>query len=284
SLAEVHKHFSWLPTALQVEKTQNIKGLANIGIIGGNNVGFFQEYCQSAKAMISKNEAVLPLINKGTFNQILDEFFFYCLAAEKGLEIDYLINTSPEVSIKHVLRFNLVPLMDKYIHLVGIAKQSKYSCEQLELRFKYEFPEEYRFISRVISDKMPGVWDMESLETERLQRIYRTLPVLYECTVDQIVEKRIVLNEKYTIKENIGEQEEAATYSLHVETPEGVITSELREQDQLMAYFISPVSINDLLEELSSYNQDKQYLETQKIKLVDFALEKILIDGTLEFI
>src|SRR5690606_15158087 len=113
--------------------------------IGGNDIDFFQEFCEVSSSLLERNRQNLPLLNNmGGFNQMMEEYLFTRLAEYKRYKTSYLLDTTVDkVYFNHILRINMVPLVYKYIHLLGAYKQNYYACEQLELRMKYEFPDHY---------------------------------------------------------------------------------------------------------------------------------------------
>ena len=113
--------------------------VANVGIIGGNDIDFFQEFCDISYDLLEKNRESIHLVDVGGFNQMLEEYLFTSLARYKKREIHYLLESSHQNFPPSHLHVNLVPVVYRYIHLIGKNKQNEYLCEQLELRLKYEF-------------------------------------------------------------------------------------------------------------------------------------------------
>ncbi|MES2730204.1 MAG: DUF6734 family protein [Bacteroidota bacterium] len=288
ALNEVFEHFDHIPSCLLVKPTPQTK-IANIGIIGGNDLGFFQEYCATAYTFLENNKEKLPQINIGFFNQILDEYLFTCLANEKEFPVQCLINDPyDDKEMLAVLRFHLVPVFDKYIHLVGIAKQNVMACEQLELRFEYEFPQEYKAISAVIKEIDPSLINADStLIHERKEKLTTAIHKLYTCTLPELQNLKIKLRDDVKIVELKGEDNLNSAYGISFTdtiTKEEV-HRELSGADGILAYFDSPLSMQELLEELTqNLGSNNPQLEQQKFKLIDIITEKIMIDGILEFV
>ena len=294
NLSEVFANFSHIPRCLNnVPAADSL--IANIGIIGGTDIDFFQEYCSTAYRFLENNSENLAKINIGGFNQILDEYLFTCLAQEKTQKINFLIDNvnynNPNVeTYEHVLRFHLVPIIDKYIHVVGLAKQSNYACEQLELRLKYEFPGEYKKIVKVIDTLHPDLtMNEETVVIEHRQKqLYKSIHKLYTCSIDELEETKIQLVNKLQIIEPKDKNSIDVKYMAQVVEP---ITGkesykELSGANNILLYFDSPISVKELIEAINESEEpiDKTELKQLKSDIMSVVLEKIIISGQLKYV
>lgn len=281
SLKEIHDNFQFIPNCLKITPTSN-DTLANIGILGGNNNEFFKEYCNTAFQLLSKNKDKLNLINLGIFNQILDEYLFICLAREKGLTVKYQIEDKFEQDpMQAVLRFNLVPFLDKYIHLVGIAKKNKLACEQLELRLKYEFPKVHEKALAFIRDTNPEMVYEPKGERIKNNNILNIFNIIYNRSLEEILEMPLKLQKEFEIiiKNESGNN---SKFFLQKNSNDKVLfLRELTGASELLMYFTSPTSINNLIEGLDRESIDYEYL---KFKLIDLVTESIVTENILEFV
>lgn len=287
TLRQVFEHFNYLPECIEKRGIPQNFLVINAGIIGGNNLDFFQEYCSLARAFVEKNKTCLAKINVGLFNTILDEYLFTCLAEEKNQKVSFLFDVPVEDSFTATVRFNLVPFMDKYVHLIGSAKRNQYACEQLEYRFRFEFPQEYKRVSNVLFDMCPPDSKLNIHDDpEKWQQVKKSFDILYASNVDDLLFRKIQLPEQVQIKEQINEQGEAECRITISGRNNGKSKSwKLEEMDEALIHFGSPVCINELLEGLrgEGFIQDEESLAQYRFKLIDFVTEKITIDGVLEF-
>lgn len=155
TLKVVFDYFPYIPDAIRKRGIPETVFVVNTGIIGGNDLEFFQEYCLVAEQFLQKNKPVLDKVNIGLFMTLLSEYLLTCMAEEKNKPISFLINVPVEDSFKMCVRFNLVPFIDKYVHLIGSSKRNRYACEQLEYRFRFEFPQEYKRVNSILFDMCP---------------------------------------------------------------------------------------------------------------------------------
>ncbi len=293
NLEGVFEHLDYIPPCLQEKPTTDTM-ITNIGIIGGSDIDFFQEYCDTAYGFLEKNLKDIEKINVGGFNQIMDEYLFTCLAKAKKQEIQYFIDNvdrrNPRKDpYEHVLRFHLTPLIDKYIHVVGIAKQNQYACEQLELRLQYEFPDHYEKIVDVLKDNYPDLIkdNLSNMAKQREKKLLAAINKLYTDDLTKIENTKIQLAQNIKIVEMQGASGGESKYVKQVQDPvTGKETHyELIGSDNMLAYFASPISIKELLEEArQEHGMDAQEHNKLKFKLLDVVLEKIIVNRTLEFV
>lgn len=292
NLKGVFDNFNHIPKCLAKVPT-NSTTIANIGIIGGTNIDFFQEYCETAYKFLNENLENLPKINIGGFNQIMDEYLFTCLANELEHDVRFFINNTqcdnPNIDpYQHVLRFHLVPLIDKYIHVVGTAKQNAYACEQLELRLKYQFPEYYKRISEAIRNFYPDLMAIDSYESirNRERQVYKAISVISTHNIEEISKMKFQLIDDLVLLES--KDEHGISYSARTMN---LITGEesyekLHGSDTILAYFNSPVSINELLEIFENDYGLVEQNEFQQLKenVISTVLEKFVISNQLKLV
>lgn len=286
SLNEVHVNFNHIPDCL-LEKPTSSSLAANVGIIGGNNIDFFREFCKVSSDLLEKNRNSLSKIDIGGFNQIMEEYLFYRLANHKGNKIDYYVDSSKDkVIYDSVLRLNLGKFYYKYIHLIGsYRKQNFYNCEQIELRLKYEFPEYYEKICEVLQSKFespsPGTMPI------RQNKVYNLLKILYNSSLEEIADRKIKLSEGAEIVQIFD----------HVQSKESQLAVKETDVDsgetihRRLPYYIDFLKhFDDLFEEPVSVNEIVSHFE--KIEGTDIAgfrimmldlVTKYLLFGLLEF-
>ncbi len=286
TLIDVFNNFAYIPGAIRKKGIPPKFQVANAGIIGGNDVNFFQEYCDEAAKFLKKNEEKLSKINIGLFNTILDEYLFTCMVNEKKSDLFFLFEHPIEDEFKAIMRFNLVPFLDKYVHLIGFAKMNTYACEQIELRFEHEFPKTYNEINKKIEARYPGQKVDLAKDINRNYKQGVILKSMYSLSLEDLLNQKIKLSDNVMINEGSLENGDPL-FSITVQRVArgNDEEHELMGRDELLVYFDSPVSINEMLEELAAESDsiDNDDWENQKFKLIDFVTEKMVIDGYLEF-
>lgn len=286
TLKEVFLHFDYIPECVKSYATQNSNYIINAGIIGGNDLEWFQKYCSLADLFVDKNKSGLSKIDAGLFNTILDEYLFTSMAEQDKKKLSFLINVPAEDVFKSIMRFNLVPFFDKYIHLVGHAKQNRLACEQLEYRFRYQFPKEYINFNNAISDIYPAEL-LGNVENDRWEQIQKGFSVIYSTKIDGLLRKKITLSKHVKIETTLNEQDEKVFTLIVFNSKTGANERiKLKDTDEVLCNFQSPITIFELLEELKAegFIKDESSFLDCRFKLIDFVTEKIIIEGLLEFV
>jgi hypothetical protein len=146
---------SFLPAELIEERKNNDLVYAfNAGILGGTDVGFFEEYTKKAFDFVNRNLDNLQKINIGTFNIFFEQHLFYCLAKKQGKPVNVLF---PDIIGDNQYTgfddFAEVPHNKKYLHLLGTYKGHVTVCEQMAARLRYDYPEYYYKIVALYQDR-----------------------------------------------------------------------------------------------------------------------------------
>ncbi|MGG9970309.1 DUF6734 family protein [Ferruginibacter sp. SUN002] len=148
-LKQIAEHFTYLPNLLQealnAQSNQPLISI-NAGVIGGHNNNFFEELKTFAFDFITKNAVVISRVDAGDLNIVFEQLCCYLWAKNKNIPITTLLE-NVTVESADLIRFNTTPLLNKFIHVIGFAKQNPIACSQLERRLKYEFPEMYTHIN-----------------------------------------------------------------------------------------------------------------------------------------
>lgn len=284
ALSEVQQKLKSIPSHLKKNVNEYLFN-ANVGIVGGNDIEFFQNWCEMAKIFLEKNmNQIVNLENIGYFNQIIEEFSISCMLSERK-NVTYLIDCSKDINdLDSVLRFHFIPLIDKYIHLVGIAKQNKIACNQLELRLKYEFPEYHKKVMDIM-DSMDYEDSRSSYEKIKFDRIFKSLKKVYHYKYDEIKTIRIKLYDNFSIYE---EGEEENTYLIERDPFSGKEIQKvlLEGTDQLMYYFAESISINNLIEIIKEDFKNTTEIEFKQLEenILSLVFEEILMIGSLEIL
>lgn len=284
ALLEVQQKLKNLPPHLKKNIT-DYKFNANVGIVGGNDIGFFQNWCNMAKKLLKDNmNQIINLENIGYFNQIIEEFSISCMLSERN-NVTYLIDCSKDINdLDSVLRFHFIPFIDKYIHLVGIAKHNKIACNQLELRLKYEFPEYHKKVMDIMYS-MDYNDTTSSYEKMKFNRIFKSLQKMYCYKYKEIKTLKIKLYDNFSIYEE-GEEENVYLVEIDPFSGKEIQRNLLEGTDQLMYYFAEALSIKDLIEIVKEDFQNIHEIEFKQLEenIISMVFEEILMIGSLEII
>jgi hypothetical protein len=116
----------------------------NAGILGGNNLPFFQDYTNKAFDQVNMNHKYFTEADKGFFNIFYEQSLFYCLAISKKLNLGYLFEKLRS-DYHEISRICMVPHID-YIHLVGSCKKNIEHNEDIYYRLLSDYPEYFNKI------------------------------------------------------------------------------------------------------------------------------------------
>ncbi|WP_161890958.1 DUF6734 family protein [Pontibacter russatus] len=152
---ELIKHFTYFPSCVKADfsKTAPISAV-NAGILGGNNIGFINEYSRLAFKYINKNINNLSFINVNRFNVFFEQHLFYSLAKQRNLPINVLFPIKiKDNEYKHLCDFHETPCKKQYLHLLGQSKKDEYTCIQMALKLRDLYPEHYYKIMSIFKRK-----------------------------------------------------------------------------------------------------------------------------------
>lgn len=152
-----------IPDYLLEELNKDSISSYNAGVIGGNDLKFIKEYCQSAFEFIQNNRLtdVDNEIVNVNYNILFEQILFHCLAVRKNKTVSTVIDHSINDNgysyneFCDFYSFNKTHLM----HIIGRHKQNERICELLNrtLLNKYPtyykrilemFPEEYNYLGK----------------------------------------------------------------------------------------------------------------------------------------
>ncbi len=149
-LKQISKSFKNIPPLLKaaIDNMDNEIISINAGVIGGQNVDFYTNYAKLVFEFVDSNIDCLEKVDAGNLNIVLEQLYFYLLAKEQKKTVTTLMeNVSHDSS--SLIRFNITPIINKYVHVLGYAKKNPVACNQLEIRLKYEFPKLYNHINSI---------------------------------------------------------------------------------------------------------------------------------------
>lgn len=134
------------------------KGLSNLGcnmgIIGGNNIEFIQEYTKKSFEFVDNNREAWGDFNLFNFNIFFEQELFYEMSVLQNKPISYLFDEVwGDNSYLGLGNFQDVPHKRFYLHLLGNFKRRLSICKFLEGYILKEYPEFYLNLKKLIPEK-----------------------------------------------------------------------------------------------------------------------------------
>ncbi len=133
-------NFEYYPEELDraIDKDKSVRAIC-AGIIGGNDINFFQYYTAKAFEFVDRNTKHLDKTNS-TFNLIFEQFLFRALAEDQNIPISFFDDSTAPT---YYYDFTGVPNSTKYIHLGGNTKRNKFLAECMAYRLRKDYPTDY---------------------------------------------------------------------------------------------------------------------------------------------
>jgi hypothetical protein len=123
----------------------------NLGVVGGNDYKFFNDFAQKSLAMIAANKNIIPSdqLSISFINCLIEQFNFYHLTELNNKKVALCIKEKFETSYDYQAEILGKTTTDfEFIHFHGNYKSSY--CEVPEQWLKYYYPKEYRNINRIL--------------------------------------------------------------------------------------------------------------------------------------
>jgi len=167
-LEQIMKEFSFIPDCIKgaLQPGATIRSL-NAGILGGCDTGFYHDYVRQAFEFVDRNLSHLKDVEAGMFNTVFEQLLLYKLAEEKGITIHTAFEDSGS-SFDQVISVNTIPMLNHYVHAVGVSKQNPLVCLELEARLKYEFPDHHRRIADLYREQKIFALNFANAETKEV--------------------------------------------------------------------------------------------------------------------
>ncbi|WP_394749646.1 DUF6734 family protein [Spongiimicrobium salis] len=137
----VKRYFNYFPDFMNYSEGTQITSV-NAGIMGGNNINFFEEYATVVFDFIHKNSDKMAGLDTGSFNMFYEQYLFLRLAEQKTLNITFLVNDQRELLDQYV-NLTGAPIKTDYIHTVGAFKKRIETGKLLDYTLKKTHPDYY---------------------------------------------------------------------------------------------------------------------------------------------
>ena len=141
----VHENFKEVDKAFQADLEKKIKFL-NVGILGGTDIGLFQDYTKAAMKLIDANQNSVADINVSLLNLYYEQFLLSNITANRNIPFACLYPLADDEVNNNFVDFTGIPIRSQYIHLISAFKRSSQFMEQVVVRLLLEYPSYYQRI------------------------------------------------------------------------------------------------------------------------------------------
>jgi hypothetical protein len=312
-LRTVQTDFNNIPKCMTAElENQSQIFSCNTGVIGGQDLSIFQEYKNYAFGFIDSNINNLLKVEIKHFNICFEQFLYYCLAKEKGVALNYVIDNQGQFDPTYpgFANFHKVPFDDWYIHCMAEYKRQEVVVRHLSKRLRQDYPNYYYHILRLcqaanlplhnkvysLPELSPSEHDdayfmgldvnklsVETQTTASKRQLYfyakdvaayKAVEVLFSLPFEGILAQQLVLSPDVTIVETTEPVLAQTAQFTNLQT----LQYEERPLDNLDMILYDALSeiktINQAIEEIGQYFP-KEELETDYRKFQDLVLDRI---------
>ncbi len=157
---ELMSNFEYFPDCVRKDfYSEKPINAANAGILGGQNIRFFQDYTNLAFTYINNNIDNLSKINVNKFNVFFEQHLFYSLATQKKISISVLFNEKiNDNEYEGFGNFHEVPFKKHYLHLLGMYKNHLPTCMQMANKLLQLYPDYYYQIITLCKQSDIQLW------------------------------------------------------------------------------------------------------------------------------
>lgn len=303
----IYPNLTFLPDEMKNFHDGKTNLACNMGIIGGINLDFFQEYCQKSIAFVDKNVVAWEEIETLNFNVFFEQVLFYEFANQTNQKINFLFSEIPKDNeYKGFGDFDKVP-KKTYLHLLGIYKRNPFVCKTMEVYIMKHYPESYSKLAKLINEvngnsdeidfispeKIYGlVLDYErelkkqelNIESFLLKRdlFSEGLPNQFDVFLEKATDFKIVLLPGFA-KKAVEKNNEVIDF-LEIEELNGIPRIyDLDQIDEIMLYELShPIEYSNFMNKMVTYFEDEDEDSNQEfLFLINNRLRNYLILKTI---
>jgi hypothetical protein len=159
TLEKILYNFEYVPEfikQLRFESLENTHAV-NAGILGGQDILFFQKYTREVFEFIDKNKSEIKKANLRNFNMFFEQLFFYYLAKNGNKKISsYYENfLYGDTFPPGLYSLDRVPYEEKYIHILSNYKTLQKCCDLMANQLLINYPDFY-FRIKDLTKKNPA--------------------------------------------------------------------------------------------------------------------------------
>jgi len=165
----IHPNLNYLPDELKGFHNDTLNLACNMGIIGGTNIEFFQEFCAKSFEFVDQNTKDWKSDDNLNFNVFFEQVFFYGLCQKNNEKIDYLFQEIPKDNLYIGFGdFDKVPYRMTYLHLLGVFKRHNAVCKAMEVYIMQHYTEMYSKLMRFINEADAANNEIDYLTKDRI--------------------------------------------------------------------------------------------------------------------
>lgn len=139
---QIFPNLKYLPKEMENFHSEKSNSAYNMGIFGGNDIEFISKYCEGSYNFVFNNRESWSKFSLLNFNVFFEQVYLHELASIYNKKIDILIKDDiGDNQYKGFGDFELVPFEKKYLHLLGVYKQSEVVCRKMEEYLFLNMPE-----------------------------------------------------------------------------------------------------------------------------------------------
>lgn len=147
-------HLRFIPEEINNYHTEKITLGCNMGIVGGNDISFFQKYTQKSLEFVDRNSEVWGDFNLFNFNIFFEQELFFEMCQIEKKNINYLFDEVwGDNSYLGLGNFQDIPHKRFYLHLLGDFKRRLTICKNLEAYVLKEYPEYFHNLKTILTQK-----------------------------------------------------------------------------------------------------------------------------------
>ncbi len=167
----------------------------NMGIIGGTNINFINEYTKKSIEFVNKNKNSWNQIKSFNFNIFFEQVLFYELSKQQNQKVDVLIQDTPnDDGYVGFGDFDKVPIK-KYLHLLGSYKINLIICSAMETYTMRNYPDTYSKIAKLINELNQNNDEIDFLNSNKVE--------LFINNFENELKSSKFLKENYLLKRNL---------------------------------------------------------------------------------
>jgi len=128
----------------------------NAGLLGGNNIDFFTKYTKAVFDFVKNNKTQIKLLEGMGItyvNTIFEQYFFYKLAQNNKIDIEYLFTNKISQYFSEFVKFASLPYINTYIHTIAFYKKVFSVGANVAHLLWYEYPDYYYRILKIIENE-----------------------------------------------------------------------------------------------------------------------------------
>lgn len=167
----IYPDLTFLPKEMNRFHNYESQLACNMGIIGGVNIKFFQEYCKKSIEFVDRNVSAWENTSLLNFNVFFEQVLFYEFANETNQQIDFLFDDTPEDnSYVGFGDFHSVPFRT-YLHLLGNYKIEPSVSTHMETYVMKYYPNEYSNLNKLINLNNQNNHEIDFLTPEKVNEL-----------------------------------------------------------------------------------------------------------------